>query len=167
VKDAGTCNGVELPGDTEICNDCYQMLTDLEIGSSLGPCACAYCGVQLMDCFASADRDPINGDWMRDRSCRAIIECAWSVGCAGADCYCGEDVDRDTCLKNANEGRFLGPCATVIQNSVQCTPDQLPGNCVFGEQLRFDSVLDRATEVAKCVSGDRLQQGEKIVPMCR
>lgn len=142
------------------------MLDELEIGSPLGPCACTYCGLQLKACFESAETEP-NGKSKRDRLCRGIVECAWSTGCTGSDCYCGKDVDRDTCLKNANEGLLLGPCATVIQNAADCSPELLPGNCVFGIQLLKDSVLDRATEVAKCVSGDRLLQGDVIVPKCK
>jgi hypothetical protein len=104
----------------------------------------------------------------RDQLCKAMVECGWAAGCGGSDCYCGEGVNRDVCLKDANEGRPLkGPCAEVIQAAAKCPADKPRGACVLGEQLTPGSAHDRATEVAKCVSGDPLLQGTVIEPKCR
>lgn len=165
-RDAGLCHDVPVASDAVICDGCYEMLDRLNIGSPIAPCACTYCGLQLTACFASADSEE-DGDTHRDTLCQAIVECAWANGCAGSDCYCGAGVERDTCLKNANEGRSEGPCAQVIQAAAECKRNEPPGSCVFGRQLTPDNVLDRATDVAKCVSGDPTLQGREIVPKCR
>jgi hypothetical protein len=165
-RDAGICHDVPVASDEVVCTDCYAMLEQLNIGSPVAPCGCTYCGLQLTGCFASADTEE-DGDAERDTLCQAIVECGWANGCAGSDCYCGAGVDRDTCLKNANEGRSMGPCAGVIQAAAKCKRNEPPGSCVFGRQLTPNSVLDRATDVAKCVSGDPLLQGRAIEPKCR
>jgi hypothetical protein len=165
-KDAGICHDVTVATDEVVCESCYDMVERLKVGSPLAPCACTYCGLQLTACFASAQTEP-NGDPRRDQLCQAIVECGWAAGCAGSDCYCGTDVDRDTCLKDANDGRSRGPCAGVIQAAAMCEPSELPGTCVFSRQLTPNSLLDRATDVAKCVSGDPLLQGPVIEPKCR
>jgi hypothetical protein len=159
------CNRVDLPPDEQACGECDQLLEDRKIGSPIGPCACAHCATQLWACFASAGREP-NGDAQRDRDCQAIVECGWASDCAGSDCYCGIGVDRDTSLREANAGHPGGPCAGVIEAAVQCEPDVPRGDCLFAQQLTTGSVLNRATEVAKCVTGDPILQGAVIVPMC-
>ena len=165
--DAGVCHDVPIERDDVACDACYAMLDRHNVGSSLGPCACTYCAVQITACFASAETDPNGGDPERDQLCQAMVECGWAAGCRGSDCYCGEGVDRDTCLKNANEGRFLGACANVIQAAARCPPGEPAGSCVLGQQLMRGTAHDRATEVAKCVSGDPLLQGFVIEPKCR
>lgn len=165
-RDAGTCPNVVVERDDDACDACYAMIDRLDVGSPVARCGCTYCAVQLTACFASAETEP-DGDPERDQLCQAMVECGWAAGCAGSDCYCGEGVDRDTCLKNANEGRFLGACAAVIQSAAQCPEDEPAGNCVLGRQLMPGSAHDRATEVAKCVSGDPLLQGFVIEPKCR
>lgn len=166
-KDASTCRGVAVESDEIVCDSCYDMIERLEIGSPVAPCACTYCALQLSACFDSAETEAEGGDPTRDQLCRAVVECGWAVGCRGSDCYCGEGVDRDTCLKNANEGRSQGACASVIQAAAKCADHEPAGTCVFGRQLSTNSLLDRATDVAKCVSGDPLLQGFVIEPKCR
>ena len=151
--------------DEATCEDCYGMLDRLDVDSPLGPCACSYCALQLTACFASAATE-INGDEARDQHCRAIVECGWSVGCTGSDCYCGVGVDRDTGLKNANEGRALGPCAYEIEAGSDCQQDDLRGVCVLSDQIRRGTVLHRAAVAASCIDGDPLSQGN-VVPKCR
>jgi hypothetical protein len=165
-QDAGLCHGVLVESDEVICDRCYDLLDRRNIGSPLGPCACTYCGLQLTACFASAETE-LDGDPTRDRHCQAIVECAWSVGCAGSDCYCGVGVDRDTCLKNANEGKAGGPCAPLIEAAVECESDAFPGACVLSFQVRRDTVLHRVSELAECVSGDPLMQASIIEPKCQ
>ena len=170
---AGSCYGATLPSDNVICESCYDLLERRDIESPLGPCACTYCGVQMMACIASTETGEPDPDPMRDDLCQQIVECAWANGCVGSDCYCGQGVGRDACLKNANEGRLLGPCATLIQNSARCGPTELAGNCVGAEQARWNSVIARATDVARCVSGDPILQADpirletEVVPMCK
>lgn len=170
---AGTCYGATLPEDDVICDGCFDLLDRLNIEAPLGRCACTYCGVQMMACIASTETGEPTADSDRDEQCQQIVECAWANGCVGSDCYCGKGVSRDTCLKNANEGKLLGPCATMIQNAANCGPTDLPGNCVGAEQIRWNSVIARATEVARCVSGDPILQADpirietKVEPMCR
>ena len=48
-----------------------------------------------------------------------------------------------------------------------CDRDAQPGECVFRNQLMADTVIDRATDVAKCVTGDPVLQGPVIQPKCR
>jgi hypothetical protein len=165
-RDAGTCPNVEVERDDVACDGCFEMIDRLKVGSPVARCGCAYCAVQLTACFASEETEE-DGDPERDQLCQAMVECGWAAGCKGSDCYCGEGVDRDTCLKNANEGRFLGACAMVIQNAAKCPEDEPAGNCVLGRQLMPGSAHDRATEVSKCVSGDPLLQGFVIEPKCR
>lgn len=165
-RDAGTCPNVVVERDDVACDGCYEMIDRLAVGSPVARCGCTYCAVQLTACFASADTEE-DGDPERDQLCQAMVECGWAAGCAGSDCYCGEGVDRDTCLKNANEGRFLGACAAVIQNAANCPEDEPAGNCVLGRQLMPGTAHDRATDVAKCVSGDPLLQGPVIEAKCR
>jgi hypothetical protein len=169
----GTCNDAVFPNDNAVCEGCFELLERLDIESPLGPCACTYCGVQMLGCVASVETGEPDADPIRDRLCQQILECAWANGCEGSACYCGEGVRRETCLKNANEGRLLGPCATLIQNAAECAPGELQGNCVHAEQARWDSVIARATEVALCVSGDAILQADpivletEVVPMCK
>jgi hypothetical protein len=125
-----------------------------------------YCALQLTACFASAETEP-DGDRERDMLCRAIVECGWAAGCRGSECYCGEGVNRDTCLKNANEGRAQGKCAELIQQAAGCKRNEPPGSCVFARQFTPDGVLERATDLAKCVSGDPHLPSFTIEPMCR
>jgi hypothetical protein len=165
-RDAGTCSDFVVERDDVACDACYDMIDRLNVGSPVASCGCTYCAVQLTACFNSAETEE-NGDPERDQLCQAMVECGWAAGCAGSDCYCGEGVDRDTCLKNANEERFLGACAAVIQSAATCAEGELPGNCVLGHQLRANTAHARATEVAKCVSGDPLLQGLVIEPKCR
>lgn len=166
-RDAGLCFGERVESDDEVaCEACYEMISRHNVGAAVARCGCTYCAVQLTACFASAETEA-NGDSMRDRLCQAMVECGWAAGCAGSDCYCGEGIDRDTCLKNANEGRFLGACADVIQAAASCPEDEPAGSCVLGRQLMFGSAHDRATEVSKCVSGDPLVQGTLIEPKCQ
>ena len=161
------CHGTTVKNDKAVCDSCYDMLDRLNIGSPIAPCACTYCALQLSACFESAKREPDAGDSFRDQRCQAIVECGWAAGCAGSDCYCGTGVDRDTCLKNANAGHAGGPCAGVIEAAAMCDRDAQPGECVFRNQLMADSVTDRATDVAKCVTGDPVLQGPVIEPKCR
>lgn len=165
-RDAGTCEHVEVQPDEEACDACYDMIDRLDVGSPIAKCGCTYCAVQLTACFNSAETEE-NGDPERDQLCQAMVECGWAAGCAGSDCYCGEGVDRDTCLKNANEGHFVGACAAVIQSAASCAKGEMAGNCVLAHQLRANTAHARATEVAKCVSGDPLLQGLVIEPKCR
>jgi hypothetical protein len=160
------CNRVDLPPDPQACGECNQMLAQHKVGSPIGPCACAHCATQLSACFASQDRELDGGDPQRDQACQAIVECGWASGCSGSDCYCGVGVDRNTCLQQGNEGHPAGPCAGVIEAAVTCDPGVPRGDCLFAEQLTVGSVLNRATEVAKCVTGDPILQGAVIKPMC-
>jgi hypothetical protein len=166
--DAGSCYDIEVQSDEGACESCYDIIERKNVGSPVAECGCTYCAVQLTACFASAETEAGGGDAERDRLCQAMVECGWAAGCAGSDCYCGEGVDRDTCLKDANEGLPLkGACAEVIQAAAKCPPDMKPGACVLGRQLTLGSAHDRATQVAKCVSGDPLLQGPEIEPKCR
>lgn len=167
-RDASTCKGLDVEPDEVACGACYGMIDRLDVGSPIAKCGCTYCAVQLTACFDSASTE--DGGLVareRDQLCQAMVECGWAAGCAGSDCYCGEGVDRDTCLKNADEGRLLGACAAVIQSAANCPPGEKAGACVLGRQLMPGSAHDRATEVAKCVSGDPLLQGTVIKPQCR
>lgn len=177
-KASRMCLGVEVSPDNILCESCYNMLDRLNVDSPLGPCACTYCGVQLTACFASAETEE-DGDPDRDDVCQAIVQCAWFHGCVGSDCYCGAGVGREECLKNDAEGRPQGPCASLIRDAFVCEPNEARASCLLRNQVRSEMVIWRASEVAKCVSGDPLLQGEQIVadgpllhgevvtPMCR
>jgi len=164
-RDAGVCGDAAIESEVA-CDACFEMIDQHNVGSPVARCGCTYCAVQLTACFASAETEP-DGDLERDQLCQAMVECGWAAGCAGSNCYCGEGVDRDTCLKNANEDLFLGACAAVIQAAAECPEGEPAGNCVLAQQLMPGSAHDRATEVAKCVSGDPLLQGSVIEPKCR
>jgi len=164
--DAGLCHGLPVERDEVACDECYEMLERHNVGSSVARCGCTYCAVQLTACFASAETEA-DGDAKRDQLCQAMVECGWAAGCAGSACYCGEGVDRDTCLKNAREGRTPGLCAEVIKAAAECPPDEPPGNCLLARQLTPGSAHDRATEVSRCVSGDPILQGPVIEAKCR
>jgi hypothetical protein len=166
--DAGSCFDIEVQSDELACEACYDIIDRKNVESPVAKCGCTYCALQLTACFASAETEAGGGDAERDRLCQAMVECGWALGCAGSDCYCGKGVSRDTCLRDANEGRPLeGACAGVIQSAAKCPEGSAAGACTLGRQLMFDSAHYRATEVAKCVSGDPLLQGLVIEPKCR
>ncbi|HMI91282.1 MAG TPA: hypothetical protein VK509_07960 [Polyangiales bacterium] len=164
-RKARTCHQAEVPPDVTACDSCMGTLARLNIGADVGPCACTYCAVQLRGCFESAEYE-LHGDSRRDADCRKIVECGWANDCASSDCYCGHGVDRDTCLREANAGNAAGPCAALIEALVECEPDVPLGTCIFANQQTGDSVLQRATEVGLCVTGDPLLPTELIEAKC-
>jgi hypothetical protein len=160
-----TCHRAEVPPDDQACDTCMQTLERLNIGAAIAPCGCHYCAVQLRACFESADYEPA-GDADRDEDCRKIVECGWAYECEGSDCYCGYGVDRDTCLRDANDGGAKGPCAALIDTLIPCEPGTPQGTCIFANQQTGGSVLNRATDVALCVTGDPLLPSRTLEPRC-
>jgi hypothetical protein len=164
-KSTHMCHRAAVEPDPQVCGSCMQTLDRLHIGAAIAPCACTFCAVQLRGCFESADYEP-NGDPQRDADCRKIVECGWANDCAGSDCYCGFNVDRDTCLRDANAGHARGPCAELIEALVECDPDTPKGTCIFANQQTLGAVLNRATDIALCVTGDPLLPSHTIEPQC-
>jgi hypothetical protein len=160
-----TCHLADVPDDEAVCGSCMSVLDELNIGAAVGPCACTYCAVQLRSCFESAIYEP-TGDAQRDADCLKVIECGWANDCAGSECYCGAGVERDTCLREANEGNAQGPCAELIEAVVECDPEKPIGSCIFANQQTGGTVLNRAADVSLCVRGDPHQLMEIIEPKC-
>ena len=164
-----TCNGVTIPDDKQACEECGMSNERIGVkNTAMAMCTCAHCAAQLVGCFESAERET-DGDLDRDTRCRLAVECGWANQCSGSECFCGKDVDRVTCLEQANSGHPMGPCADVIIQAAKCGgpgSEGNVGNCVLAAQLQTDTALFRASAVAQCATGDPLLSSAEIEPQC-
>jgi hypothetical protein len=164
--DTRICNGATIPADELACYACGGSNTKLGVKNTpIAACACAYCAAQLVACFQSGTRED-GGDTERDTRCQAIVQCGWANHCSGGECFCGAGVDRVTCLQEANAGHLRGPCASVIAAASGCDQADNVADCVLSQQFTKGSLLDRATAVAQCVTGDPLLPSSTIEPKC-
>ena len=156
-QERGLCHGVPVPSDEIVCEDCYDLLDRLNVGSPLGPCACTYCGLQISAASRaprpsqrrSGPRRAMPGAHRvrlvkRLRGQRVLLRSGVGIG--------------HTCLRR-KRGQGARACSQADPSVGRVRPDDFPANLRIYDQLIRDSVIERATEVAKCVSGDPHIQG--------
>jgi hypothetical protein len=164
---AQSCSGVTITDDVAACTACA--LNNIRVGvknTPIAACACQHCAVQLAACFGSGELDD-GGDADEYSLCQAIVQCGWAAHCSGGECYCGVGVDRVTCLQDAAAGHPGGPCANVISTASGCADKENVADCVLSQQLRQGTLLNRATDLAQCVTGDPLlATNPNITPQC-
>jgi hypothetical protein len=166
---AQSCNGVPLTDDdTAACAACGLNNTRVGVKNTpIAACACQHCAVQLAACFGSGELDD-GGDALEYIHCQAIVQCGWAAHCSGGECYCGVGVDRVTCLQDAAAGHPAGPCADVIAVASGCADKDMDkvADCVLSQQLMRGTLLNRATDLAQCVTGDPLLASPGITAQC-